>query len=109
MAVAQTSDLVDRITRLEDERAIVTTLYAYGTALDYGDRGLFLDCFTADAEYVVDMRIHPANGFQFHGREELGGYFDNHTHAPAAYHKHVTINPSVTVNGAAASATSYFI
>ena len=99
----------ERIDRLEVERAIVATLYAYGHALDYGDRDQFLGCFTADAAYVVAMRIDSGNGFEFHGHDELTGYFDGHTHAPAAWHKHITTNPMVTVDGDRATVTSYFI
>ena len=102
-------DFTERLARIEDERAIVATLYAYGTALDYGDRDLFLDCFTADASYVVVMRLEAQAGFTFHGHDELRGYFDNHTHAPAAYHKHVTVNPAITIDGDEASASSYFL
>ena len=98
-----------RLDRLEAERAIVATLYAYGHGLDYGDRDEFLGCFTADAAYVVAMRIGSGNGFEFHGRDELTGYFDGHTHAPAAWHKHITTNPMVTVDGDRATATSYFV
>jgi ketosteroid isomerase-like protein len=103
------SALAERLARLEDERAIVARLYAYGSAIDYGDRDRFLDCFTADADYVVTMRLSPEGGFRFRGRDELGAYFDGHTHAPAAYHKHVTTNPNVSFDGATASATSYFL
>ena len=71
-----------RLDRLEAERAIVATLYAYGHALDYGDRDEFLGCFTADAAYVVAMRIASGNGFEFHGHDELTGYFDGHTTRP---------------------------
>jgi hypothetical protein len=102
-------ELVDRLARLEDERAIVATLYGYGTALDYGDRSLFLGCFTPDADYAVEMRINPEQSFSYHGHAELEGYFDGHTHAPDAYHKHVTVNPTVTCHGDTASATSYFL
>jgi ketosteroid isomerase-like protein len=84
-------------------------MYAYGSALDYGDRERFLQCFTPDAEYVVDTRSDPAAGFTFHGRDELDGYFTGHSHAPDAWHKHVTTNPSVTVDGDRASAISYFV
>jgi len=101
--------LAGRLARLEDERAIVATLYAYGTALDYGDRELFLDCFTADASYVVAMRLGADNGFTFNGHDELREYFDNHTHAPVAYHKHVTVNPTVVIDDGDASASSYFL
>ena len=101
--------LSERLERLEAERAIVATLYAYGHGLDYGDRDEFLGCFTADAAYVVAMRIRAGDGFEFHGHDELTGYFDNHTHAPAAWHKHVTTNPMVTVDGDRATVTSYFL
>jgi ketosteroid isomerase-like protein len=103
------SALAARLARIEDERAIIATLYAYGTALDYGDRNRFLDCFTADASYVVVMRLQAENGFTFEGHDELRGYFDNHTHAPAAYHKHVTVNPTIVIDGGEASASSYFL
>ena len=109
MPDAQTAKLTERLDRLEAERAITATLYAYGTALDYGDREQFLGCFTADASYVVTMRIGSGGGFEFHGHDELGAYFDAHTHAPAAWHKHVTTNPTVAVEGSAATATSYFL
>jgi hypothetical protein len=52
-------DLVARLRRLEDEAAVQATLYAYGAALDYGDRDQFLRCFTPDAHYEVLRRPHP--------------------------------------------------
>jgi hypothetical protein len=109
MSDTTTSGLADRIERLEDERAIVRTLSAYGTALDYGDRALFLDCFVEEAVYIVTMRLTPDNGFTYEGHAALGDYFDGHTHAPAAFHKHVTVNPVVDCTGGAATATSYFL
>jgi ketosteroid isomerase-like protein len=102
-------DLRGQLARLEDERAIVATLYRYGDALDHGDRDEFLDCFTPNAEYVVRMRLDSSNGLIFEGHEQLRAYFDGHTHAPAAFHKHVTVNPLITVDGAAADAQSYFL
>jgi ketosteroid isomerase-like protein len=101
--------LAERVARMEDEREVLATLYAYGSALDYGDRGGFLDCFTPDADYLVEMRLGAEGNFRFHGHDELGAYFDGHTHAPDAWHKHVTVNPSVTSTGDTATATSYFL
>ncbi len=98
-----------RLDRLEAERAIVETMYAYGRALDYGDREGFLDCFTDDADYVVDMRLGGAAVLSFHGRDELAGYHDWHTHAPDAWHKHVATNPAITIDGGTATAVSYFL
>jgi ketosteroid isomerase-like protein len=100
---------VARLERLEAERAIIDTMYAYGSALDYGHRDRFLQCFTPDADYVVEMRVEGGAGFTFHGHDELAQYFADHTHAPAAWHKHVTTNPSVVVDGDTARATSYFL
>jgi hypothetical protein len=109
MSEAHASELAGRVARLEDERAVVATLYAYGEALDYGDRKLFLDCFTPDAEYAVEMRLEQEGSFSYRGHDELTVYFDGHTHAPAAYHKHVTVNPVVVCDGDTATATSYFL
>jgi ketosteroid isomerase-like protein len=109
MSESSPSDIAERLARLEDERAIIATLYAYGAALDYGDRRLFLDCFTPDAEYVVVMRLGPDASFRHDGHDALGAYFDGHTHAPDAYHKHITTNPTVAAQGNTATATSYFL
>jgi len=110
MATDTTVDeLRDRVARFEDERAIAATLYRYGDALDYGDRDEFLDCFTPDAHYEVDMRLDPSSKFAFDGHAELTGYFDGHSHAPGAYHKHITTNPLITLEGDTADAQSYFI
>lgn len=109
MADPTVTELAARLSRLEAEEAIRTVLYAYGDALDYGDRDEFLACFTPDADYFVDMRVGGRGAMEFHGHDQLEGYFDGHTHAPAAWHKHITTNPTITVEGGTATATSYFI
>jgi ketosteroid isomerase-like protein len=63
-------ELRDELARLLDERAIVATLYRYGDALDHGDLDEFLDCFTPDAEYVVQMRLDAASGFTHEGHDQ---------------------------------------
>ena len=55
------------------------------------------------------MRIAGTIALEFRGHDELTGYFDDHTHAPAAWHKHVTTTPDVIVDGDTATATSYFL
>jgi ketosteroid isomerase-like protein len=107
--VTDLDQLSARLDRLEAERAIVQTMYAYGRALDYGDLEGFLDCFTDDADYVVDMRLGGPAVLEFHGREELAGYHEWHTHAPNAWHKHVATNPAITIDGDTATAVSYFM
>jgi ketosteroid isomerase-like protein len=101
--------LTERLRHLEDEAAVQATMHAYGAALDYGDRDRFLDCFTPDAHYVVVMRIAGTIALEFRGHDELTGYFDNHTHAPAAWHKHITTSIVAAVDGDEATATSYFL
>lgn len=109
MSDQTTKEVLERLQRLEDEAAIRETLYAYGAGLDYGDRDQFLECFTADAEYVVTMRVADTTAMRFEGREELTGYFESHTHAPDAWHKHITTNPTCVVNGDRAEVRSYFL
>jgi len=104
-----TDALEARLARLEDERAIARTMYEYASAIDYGDRALFLDCFTEDADWRVTKRFDPDKGVHVHGHEELGKFFDWHTHAPDAYHKHITINSLIDCDGDTARATSYTI
>ena len=60
-------------------------------------------------EYVVKARLDPGTGFSFVGHEQLRGYFDSHTHAPDAFHKHVTVNPLVDVDNGNADVQSYFL
>jgi hypothetical protein len=89
-------------------------MYAYGRALDDGDRDAFLDWFTDDADsvvdhYVVDMRLGGCAVLSFHGRDELAGYHEWHTHAPDAWHQHVATNPAITIDGDTATAVSCFL
>jgi ketosteroid isomerase-like protein len=103
------ADLDDVLARLDAERAITAALYRYGDALDHGDRDEFLNCFTEDGDYRVNMLLGSVDGLAFRGHDQLGGYFDGHTHAPAAFHKHVTVNPLITLDGDTAEVQSYFM
>lgn len=95
-------DLERRLRRLEDERSILDTLYAYAHSLDYGHRDEWLDCWTADAT------MHwPHRSFTGHG--EIGGAFDDHSHAPAAWHKHLLVEPRIRLDGDRATVDSYFV
>jgi hypothetical protein len=48
------ADLAVRVTRLENERAIVETLNLYAQSIDYGVYDEWVDCFVADG--VLDIR-----------------------------------------------------
>ncbi len=104
------SSVEARLRMLEDERAILETMYQYGHSLDYGWRDAFLDCFTPSG--VWDSRRCDAERTpvgRYAGRAELGGFFDRHTHAPSVYHKHLLVEPRITLEGDRASAESYFL
>jgi len=42
-----TKSVQQSLKALEDKRAILNTLHAYGHCLDYGDEEGFMDCWTA--------------------------------------------------------------
>lgn len=95
-------NIEERLRRLEDEKAILDTLHAYGHHLDYGLEDAWIDCWTEDA--VLDW---PGRAFM-RGHAELRAGFRAHSHAPVMYHKHVVIAPMVTLQGDSASVQSMF-
>jgi 3-phenylpropionate/cinnamic acid dioxygenase small subunit len=105
-----------RVKVLEEERAILSTLYTYGHTIDYGLKAEWLDCFTEDAVYKVQafgvtlpevFVPQPSTGFR--GRDILSQYIARHTNAPAMWHKHCLVEPIIKLQGAnKASVESYF-
>ncbi len=83
----------DRLKRLEDERDILKKLYTYGHALDYGFEAEFLDCWTEDAI------LYWATPQPIRGCAAIAEAVRSHTHAPAAYHKHLLIEHLIRVQG----------
>jgi 3-phenylpropionate/cinnamic acid dioxygenase small subunit len=97
-----------RLALLEDERAVLASLYRYAHAIDYGDEATWVDCFTEDGAF--DMRNRPdfeRPGRRHEGRAALAAFIKTHTRAPAAYHKHVVVEPQITVDGDVARVRSY--
>jgi hypothetical protein len=99
--------LESRLQHLEDERSILMTLYQYGHALDYGPEEAFLDVFTPDGEWSRLEGRQPAKSFK--GTAELTTMIRSHTRAPEYFHKHVVVNPVISVDGDKASARSYLL
>jgi hypothetical protein len=104
----------ERLALLEDERAILRTLYTYGQAIDYDSEDEFLDCWTQDAHlhYSFDIAnergsADPREPMEFDGRDEIVGFFRSHTHAPARYHKHFLVAPLITIDGDRATVECY--
>ncbi|MFC1924367.1 nuclear transport factor 2 family protein [Chloroflexota bacterium] len=109
-------DLEKRVKTLEDERGIISTLYDYGHAIDYGDKEGWLDLFTEDAVYHVTQRGNtmphigvpqPPGGLK--GHAALKEYILIHPNAPDAWHKHIVDQPIIKFESdTEASVASYF-
>jgi ketosteroid isomerase-like protein len=91
-----------RLAVLEDERAILHTLYSYGHGIDYDLEDEFLDCWTADAV------LHWPDREPIAGHGALTEAFRAHTHAPRVFHKHLIIEPRIEIDGDRATVDCYF-
>ena len=109
--MSEIADLAGRLQRLEDEREILRTLYQYGHAMDYGPDADWIDCFTEDGVWDVQMRRNPAGGFRCCGREELRASLagQSSVRAPALFAKHLLVEPRIEIAGDEASVESYFL
>lgn len=112
---AELAELRARVEHLEAERAIQRTLYRYGHAIDYGDEPTWVGLFLPDATYELRYRLDGGeNGGEgarvrlFQGHDEIAGFVAGHTRAPSFFHKHVLVEPMITVDGDRATAVSYF-
>jgi hypothetical protein len=92
----------ERLQRLEDERAILRTLYTYSHGIDYDLEDEWLDCFTEDA------RLYWLSQEPYEGREAIAAIFRAHPHAPASWMKHFVGLPLIEIDGDSARVTSYY-
>ena len=104
-------ELIRRLAALEAERGVLTTLYQYGHALDYGAEADWVDCFAAAAHYELrDRAAGTADSVRsYDGRDELAAFAAGHTRAPERFHKHLVADPLISVDGDRATASSYFL
>jgi hypothetical protein len=101
-------DLVKRLELLEDERAILQTLYRYGHCIDYGLEREWVGLFTEDGIYEIRLR-HPGSVIRKEGSQALAQFIAEHTRAPARYHKHLLVEPLITLeSNNQATVQSYF-
>jgi ketosteroid isomerase-like protein len=97
-----------RVRLLEDERAILATLNAYGHAIDYGDGERYLDLWTEDAAFDARGRGDSDVTRVVRGHEGLADFAAHFSRPPDGWHKHLVIEPLIEVDGDEASASSYF-
>jgi hypothetical protein len=103
--------LSERLQALEDERAILETLYQYGHSMDYGPDADFIDCFVPAGIWDVRMRNAPDAAFQCRGHTEIATSLSQQTavRAPALFAKHFVMDPRIAVTRDEASVLSYFL
>ncbi|MBI2867901.1 MAG: nuclear transport factor 2 family protein [Chloroflexi bacterium] len=109
-SMSSLEEVLQRLETLEEERAILRAMYQYGHSIDYGKEQEWVDCFTEDGAFDVRRREGlPGSGRVRHqGRAALAAYISKHTRAPNKYHKHMLVEPVITLKGAEASVASYF-
>jgi hypothetical protein len=105
VTVEQLNDVLKRLAILEDERAIMDTLYKYGHTIDYGRHAEWVDCFTPDGAF--DIRFRGEKQRRFDGHEALARFVANHSFPPVRYHKHFVMDPQITIEGDTAHVVSY--
>ena len=101
-------DLERRVALLEDERAILRRLYAYGNAIDYGDEDAWASCFAENGVFDIRTRLEGTPNMKVSGRAELLEFVSRHTRAPERWHKHMLVEPQITVDGDTAGSDAYF-
>ncbi len=108
-ATPDIDDLTAQIKLLLDEREILRTLYQYGHSIDYKLEQDYLDCYTADGVFDVRRREGPVQGHREEGQAQLATYIAAHGGAPERWHKHMLMEPVVTIDGDRASVRSYWM
>jgi hypothetical protein len=128
--MSELAQLIARVRALEAERAILVTLHRYGHTIGVGDEEGWLDCFTEDGVFDVRRRVvasasDPAGNFATHphpdvrgaakpavryaGRADMRRFISQHPRPPQRYHKHIVVDPVISVSGATASVESFFV
>lgn len=99
--------LMQRITRLEDERAILDTLHRYGQMFDSRQDQAWADLFTENGEFLcVDHTGKVILREQ--GRAALAEWARDFAQGDTLLMKHCVIAPVITVDGDQAKVESYF-
>lgn len=96
-----------RLRLLEDERSILETLCRYGHTIDYGLHPEWVDCFTEEGAF--DIRFRGERQARIEGRPALASFISHHTVPPERFHKHLMVEPVITLDGDEATVESYYV
>ena len=96
-----------RVTRLEDERAILDTLHRYGQAIDSHQADAWAELFTEDGEFLcIDDK--GTEIIRENGRPALVKWARGFADGGTRLMKHCLIAPVITLDGNEARVESYF-
>jgi hypothetical protein len=103
---AELQVLLARVTRLEDERAIIDTLHRYGQAADEGDDQAWSNLFVEDGVFLCLDRDENAI-LREQGRSALAQWLRNFRANETRITKHCVLAPVVRIDGHRALVKSY--
>lgn len=102
-------DLAARLRAWEDERAVLAVLTTYSHAIDAGDEGAWLNCFTDDARFSTSGAGRGKMAFDVSGRDALADFVSRHSRRPHGFQEHLVLNPVVTIDDDEAHSISRFL
>ena len=97
-----------RLRVLEDERAILRTLHAYGHSVDRADAEEYLELWTEDAAFDSRGRSPGDVNRVVRGVEARTDFIEHFSRPPVGWHQHQIVEPLIEVDGDTAQVRSYF-
>jgi 3-phenylpropionate/cinnamic acid dioxygenase small subunit len=104
-------ELLARLRRLEDERAILDLIHAYSHGLDGKEYETFMECFTEDGRFAWKPIPEEVFVIDVRGTEQLDGFYRAlETRVPGGLEHHALTNPRiVSYDGARARVVSWYV
>lgn len=99
--------LRSRITRLEDERAILDTIHRYGLTIDLGLDREWADLFTEDGEFLCVDRFGKVI-LREQGREALAKWVRSFKAGETLQMKHCVLAPVIAISADTAEVVSQY-
>ncbi|MBI2866921.1 MAG: nuclear transport factor 2 family protein [Chloroflexi bacterium] len=100
--------VLKRLEAVENELAILRTMYQYAHGADYGPQEKYLDAFAEDGAFEHRSRIGHSRG-RHEGRQALAAFDSRRSKPPHGWTKHLLLNPMIAVSGEEAHAESFWV